>query len=63
MAGAGWKLKSVKRWRFSFVKCQRSVRRYFMYLSLDAGNGFVDEFSLGMPSINTTAHSGGNKCV
>ena len=63
MADDGWKRKSVKRWRFSFVKCQRSVRRYFMYLSFDAGSGFVDELYLEMPSINTTAHSGGNKCV
>lgn len=44
MADDGWKLKSVKGWRFSFIKCQSSVRQYYMYLSFDASKGFFDEF-------------------
>ena len=44
MADDGWKLKSVKGWRFSFIKCQSSVRQYFMYLCFDSSKGFFDEF-------------------
>ena len=44
MSADGWKLKAVKGWHFSFVKCQSSVRQYFMYLSFDASRGFFDEF-------------------
>ena len=45
MSVGGWKLRSVKGWRFSFVRCQPAARRYFMYPGFDASRGFFDEYS------------------
>lgn len=45
MAERGWKLKSLKGWKFSFTRCQSSVRKYFMYLGFDASKGYYEHYS------------------
>lgn len=44
MSAGGWKLRSVKGWRFSFVRCQPAPRRYFLFPGFDVSNGFYDEY-------------------